>query len=249
MSDNKVKIVNSEGDFYMVQNYVIQLTSENKITKSSFLLYSFYKSLAGFDQITCSYDYISLNTGLSKGSITNGNKELVKNGLINLINNGPNRAFEIRLIPGNELPRRELKKVDRSANEQNVQSMNAEGNWRSENDTDKDSNNKYSVNKDSTTAASLEEVDEVIEFINYFKDYWCKMNSTDKYRKKDLALASEIDNIPLAKKLIPVLWCLEDKWVQKSDKSMTIFIKEYMNGKLQAHYPNTKYYYMDKQKE
>lgn len=247
MSDKQVKIVNSEGDFYMVQNYVIQLASENKITKSSFLLYSFYKSLAGFEQITCAYEYISLNTGLSKGSITNGNKELVKNGLIHLINNGPNRSFEIRLIPGNELPRRQLKKVDRSENEQVVQNMNAEEDWRSENDTDIDSTNKYSVNKNNTTAE--EQDDEVIEFINTYKDYWCKMNKTDRYRKNDLSLAYNIDNIPLAKKLIPVLWLLEDKWVQKSDKSMTVFIKEYNNGKLQAHYPNTKYYYMEKQKE
>lgn len=75
------------------------------------------------------------------------------------------------------------------------------------------------------------------------------MNKTDKYRKGDLNLVKEIDNIPLAKKLIPILWCIDDKWVQKSDKSMTIFIKEYVNGKLQSTYPNTKYYYIDKEKE
>lgn len=248
MSDRQIKVVNPEGDFYMVQNHVIQLAAENKITKSSFLLYSFYKSLGGFDQILCSYDYISKNTGLSKGSITNGNKELVKNGLIILVDNGPNRAYEIRLIPGNELPRRELKKIDRSVDERVIQQMNAEDHLRSENDTDIDKNNKYSVNKNNTTA-DQDEVDEIVDFIDTFSSYWCKMNKTDKYRKRDLKLAYEIDNIPLAKKLIPVLWCIEDKWVQKSDKSMTVFVKEYMSGKLQSTYPNTKYYYIEKQKE
>lgn len=249
MPDRKVKIVNSEGDFHQVQNYVIQLVSEKEITTSTFLLYSFYKSLAGFEQITCSYEYIRLNTGLSKGSITNGTKQLQEKGLIKVIDNGPNRSFEIQIIPGNQLPRRKLKKIDRSVDEQVVQEMNAESPLRSSDDTDIDTDNK---NKDYkyniTEELEQDEVDEVVDFINTFTSYWCKMNSTDKYRKNDLMKASSIDNIPLAKKLIPVLWCIEDKWVQSSDKSMTIFIKEYMNGKLQSTYPNTKYYYINKQK-
>lgn len=223
MASKEIRIINSEGDFYQVQNYVIQLVSENRMTPSSFLLYSFYKSLAGFDQITCSYEYIRLNTGLSKGSISNGTKQLQKLELINVINYGPNKSFEIQIIPGNQLQRRKLKKI-RNYDDPRPHTVIEKNN------------------------ISQKQTDEVIDFINSFTSYWCKMNNTDKYRKNDLAIAEKIDNISLASDLIPVLWKLNDKWVQESDKSMTIFVKEYMNGKLQSTYPNTKFYYMNKRK-
>jgi hypothetical protein len=69
------------------------------------------------------------------------------------------------------------------------------------------------------------------------------------YPKVDFEKVLEIANITEAMKYIPVLWSLGeiDSWVRDSDHSISIFVKEYKDGKLQAHYPNTKHYYKDKQ--
>lgn len=92
--------------------------------------------------------------------------------------------------------------------------------------------------------------DEKALFIREFKDYWCKMNRTDKYRIKDLESIDNIDNFNLARKLIPVLWSLDetDYWVKKSNHSFKVFVKEYLNGNLQTMYPKTEQYYKDKNK-
>src|SRR6056297_1959850 len=101
-------------DFHIVQNYVLQLLAEKFINSSAFVLYAFYQSLNGFENIRCSYDYIRLNTGLSKGSITKANQLLEKSGLIKIKKNGMKATNQIFIKNGNELPRRTLKKVDRS---------------------------------------------------------------------------------------------------------------------------------------
>lgn len=262
-------IKNSEGDFLQVQNYVLQLVSEKKVTQSAFILYCFYKSLAGFTEIKCGYDYISLNSGLSKGSITNGNKILEKFKLITIKNNGYNNPFEIILTLGAKLPRRALKKIDRpkkcvqqmneelrSADEHHVQQMNAGDALRS---ADEQINiyNKYSLYKYNTTAASkaLENKSsrrrtQYHSFLDAFSKHWCNQYNVPNYIKNDFKILLDIDDIDEAVKYIPVLWSIDeaDKWIKNSDHSLSIFAKEYKSGRLQAYYPQTKHFYKEKQK-
>src|SRR6056297_3008733 len=106
-------------DFHIIQNYVLQLLAQKFINNSAFVLYAFYQSLNGFDNIRCSYEYIHLNTGLSKGSITKANQLLEKAGLIKIKNNGMKATNQIFIKDGNELPRRTLMKVDRGEQNEN----------------------------------------------------------------------------------------------------------------------------------
>ena len=87
--NKKVKIMNkeyhvrnSDGDFLQVQNFVLQLVAEKKLTHTAFVLYSFYRSIAGFDEIKMGYRYIEENCGVSKASISKCNRMLVGEGLI-----------------------------------------------------------------------------------------------------------------------------------------------------------------------
>lgn len=266
--EKKFKIKNSDGDFLQVQNYVLELVSEKKISQSAFILYCFYRSLAGFSEIRCGYEYISLNSGLSKGSITNGNKLLIKNNLIEITNHGYNRSFEIDIISGSSLPRRSLKKVDRtdrevyvpkerSIDEQPVQQMNAEKVQRSESEQINISN-KYSSYKYNTTAAEAalnklghNNTTKYHSFLEEFADYYCDQYNIQAYRKKDFKKLLDIEDPTEAIKYIPVLWSLDesDKWIRNSDHSLSIFVKEYSSGRLQTYYPQTKHYYKDRQKE
>ena len=86
-------------------------------------------------------------------------------------------------------------------------------------------------------------------FVDEFTRYWCYMNNTDVYRKNDLHMAHLIDNYEEATKLIPVLWSLaeNDHYVKYSDKSMTIFVKYFRNGRLSSLYKSTSTYYREKQ--
>ena len=163
------EVKNSDGDFAQIQNYVIQLAAEGKIHNSAFLLYAFYRSVAGFSKINFSYEYISLNTGISKGAITSGNKELVKNGLIIVKNNGKNKCHTINIITGSSLPRRQLKKIDRedltndltvqntdgAKNEQHIQKLNTKQPRCSINDPDKNSTIKNNYRKTSPSSGML----------------------------------------------------------------------------------------------
>ena len=87
-------------------------------------------------------------------------------------------------------------------------------------------------------------------FIQAFTEEWCLRSRTDTYRKKDLNIVKEIEDLKLATKLIPVLWSVDevDKWVRKSDHTLTVFVKEFNSGRLESLYPNTKWYYKDKQR-
>lgn len=257
-------IKNSDGDFFQSQNWVLQLLAEDKITKSAFILYSFYRSLAGFNEIKCSYEFISLNSGLSKGAISSGNKLLKNHGLIAIVDNGKNHAYEIVLTPGSSLPRRELKKVEKkcSSNEQQkeksavhpvnsaVHPVNTErpGCSSSEQiyiDT------KNILYKNNTTGPEKDLPVEYYTFIQYFKEYWSKMYKKP-YRKKDFKEILKISkkDISSAEHLIPVLWSLDeaDNWIRTSDHSITIFVKEFLSGRLQSYFPNTIHYYTQQNK-
>lgn len=263
-------------DFHIVQNYVLQLLAEKFINNSAFVLYAFYQSLNGFENIRCSYDYIHLNTGLSKGSITKANQLLEKAGLIKIKKNGMKATNQIFIKDGNELPRRTLKKVDRgdqnenkeydsiefeptpklnssdeqtknedSPNEQQIHEVNTESSYDESINIENTNKEEY---RNSTTTGKLSEKE---LFLKEFKEYWCKMNKTDRYRIQDDDIIDKIDNFKLARKLIPILWHLDenDKWVKRSNHSLKVFVKEYLNGNLQTHYPKTSQYYKDKNKE
>lgn len=272
-----MRIRNSDGDFFQAQNYVLQLLAEKKLSQSAFVLYTFYRSLAGFDEIRCGYNFISLNSGLSKGSITNGNKILQKEGLIVVHHQGPNKPFIIEITPGSNLPRRQLKKIDyttnveeesaeheesSSADERTVQKMNAEKVQSSESERIKTSN-KYSSYKDNTTAARAElnknhkkkkpkyPTEHYELLATKFMDYWSHYYNAPGYAKTDYAKLLEIEEPLDAIKYIPVLWSLDevDDWIRSSDHSISIFVKEYKSGRLQSYYPQTRAYHEDKQKE
>lgn len=264
-------------DFHIVQNYVLQLLAEKFINNSAFVLYSFYQSLNGFENIRCSYDYIRLNTGLSKGSLTKANQLLEKAGLIKIKNGGQNMPNQIFIKDGNKLPRRTLKKVDRSEQNENKEYDSIEfeptpviedsPNEHAKNDSSSSEQLVQEVNAESSTDESIniENTEKELYrnntttgarsekelFLKEFKEYWCKMNRTDKYRAQDDNVIDKIDNFKLARKLIPILWHLDenDKWVKKSNHSLKVFVKEYLNGNLQTHYPKTSQYYKDKNKE
>lgn len=267
-------------DFHMIQNYVLQMLAEKKINNVAFVLYAFYQSLNGFNSIYCSYQYISKNTGLSKASISNANKLLEKTKLIKIKRNGPNKPNEIFIRPGRDLPRRELKRLDDrvefeeeykeideifeepfddslpdeqkegcSQDKQPVYNINSEDDLSSlderiqiEPNTDKE------LYRNRTTKG---EETEKLKFLKSFKEYWCKIYNTDKYRIRDDDWVDKIDNYNLAKELIPVLWKLDDKdkWVRESNHSLRVFVKEYKNGNLQSLYPKTSDFYKAKNRK
>jgi hypothetical protein len=257
MSEN-FKIGNPDGDFLQIQNYVLQLVAEGKLHFSTFVLYAFYRSVGGFSEIRFSYETIGLNTNLSKGAISAGNKQLKENGLIIIKDNGKNKCNNIYVIPGSSLPRRKLKKAvqitDSSNIEQPVQKMNTNEPECSKNVTDKHSTIKNSSIKNNTTKASTTKETEVemdkqtpeqAKFIEDYIKFWTHQYKTKRYRKNDLYKVSEIDDLEQATKMIPVLWCIQDKWVEKSDYSLSVFVKEYKSGKLHSTLPNTRYGYQE----
>ena len=228
--------MDSDGDFLLVQNYIVQLCAERKITSSDFLLYCFYRSISGFSEIKCGYDYISLNTGLSTGAISSGNKKLLQEGLIKIRKNGEHRSFHVILSNGNELPRRKLKKITKEFKEELIVEENIV----------KESFKKITKYNLYDYKPSIE----ILKFIEKFVDEWCDRNKAGFYYKNDYNKLEEID-VEDAIKYIPVLWDLGkiDNWVNSSDYTISIFVKEFKEGKLQSLYPKTRYYYLDKQKK
>lgn len=264
---SKFTIKNSDGDFFQSQNYILQLLAEKKITQSAFVLYCFYRSLAGFTEIRCGYKFISLNSSLSKGSITNANKILKDLGLIQIQDNGKNNPFSITITSGSLLPRRKLKNVDYSNNssdsEQPIQTLNTEDDLSSESERI-NINNKYSINKNNTTAEKTINLQKLYKkhkpkapinqyelLIQRFTDFWKSYYNQKEYYKQDLHAVFNIQEPLDAIKYISVLWSLDeaDKWIKKSDHSLSIFVKEYLSGRLQSYYPQTRAYYEDKKEE
>ena len=86
-------------------------------------------------------------------------------------------------------------------------------------------------------------------FIDKYEKVW-----TERNRDKDFTLKySDIQRLGLIKdfndatKMIPILWSLDEKYIKSSDYSITMFYKEYNDGKLNNLYIGSKQYYLDKQ--
>lgn len=250
-------VKNSDGDFAQIQNYTLQLVAEKKISQQAFIMYAFYRSLAGFTDIRCSFEYIHLNTSISVGACSKGLIQLEEQGLVEVKRFGPNKVFEILLVPGSNLPRRILKSVPRTGGDDTL--------YEPSNNYIAASLKKDEINNNplpeglanSKTKAKYEEAkhfdptflsDEASIFWNTFTDYWCKMSKTAFYRKKDMYKLNDIKDFKLATKMIPVMWLLADvdKWTKDSDKSLSVFTTLYNLGKLEAYYPKTSLYYNNK---
>lgn len=232
---------NNDGDFFIAQNYAIQLCAENIITPSDFLLYCFYRSLSGFKEIRCGYNYISINTGLSKGVISAGNNRLIEANLIKIKKYGNNKPFEIWCVPNNSLPRRKLKNVERENTNELFEFE------------EKSDNIKNVSEFKRTTRYNLYDYkpsESILKFIDAFVNEWCERNKTGFYYKNDYKKLEEID-VEDAMKYIPVLWSLDsvDEWVRNSDHVISVFVELYKQGKLQSFYPKTKYFYINRKNE
>lgn len=269
--DETVIIHHSNGDFHQIQNYAIQLVSEKKLTASAYLLYGFYQSLNGFSFIRVGYRYISENTGISIGNIKRLNGMLVSCGLITLNDNGYKRAPTIDITPNQLIPRRVLKTVaeatpcsddeDCTTIEQPVQPLNTESAPCSTNEhinrlqqdrinTEMTTTRRKSERKkpELDTKKQVESKNIVYtpeehEFLRTFISTWKARYNSKYYNREDFAEIKKIKDLADATKYIPVLWCLDpiDEWVRTGDHTLTIFVKEYLSGKLQAVFPSTEF--------
>lgn len=241
------KIKNSDGDFLQVQNYVMQLVAEKKITHTAYVLYSFYRSVAGFREIRMGYRFIEVNSGVSVGSISKCNKLLVENNLITITNNGPNNPFEIEITPGYKLPRREFKYPERPSSSRDEQAEECSPDERQVQPLSSPDEriNIDSYKNNTTTGIDEEKQKQYNKLAKKFRSKWRKMYNAKYYTKKDADELLKIEEPEEAFKYIDTLWALdaEDKWVAKSDHSITIFVKEYLSGKLQSYYPKTRQAY------
>lgn len=234
-------IRNSDGDFLQVQNYVLQLVAEKRITHTAFVLYSFYRSIAGFNEIKMGYRYIEANSGVSKASISKCNKILVEEGLIKITNNGPNSQFTIDIIPGANLPRRTFIEPDRSylncsssEQEETVHDMNTKCS------PDERTNIDYKNN--TTIGVDEEKIDEYNKLTKKIIKTWKKYTKSKYYTKNDIDQVYKIIEPKEALKYVDTMWSLDsvDKWTEKSDHTISVFVHLYLNGKLQAYFENTK---------
>lgn len=260
-NNESIKVINPDNDFFIVQNYILQLHAEKKITSDAFVLYSFYKSLSGMSIIQCGYKYIKANTGLSHGSISKSNRILINLGLIKIKNMGTGSTHVVEVKPGHQLPRRRLnaaqkndsKKIcsSRSPNDIKTENQSLSDQERSPDDQKMEKRSPhdpiYIMNKNihiinnTTTGEMIGLTKDQVRFLNKFKKEWQNRNKTNYYPKDDLYKILEIKDPKEAMKYIPILWSLDenDNWVKNSDHSLTIFLKEYKIGKLQSVYQNS----------
>jgi len=270
--DDTIIIHNSNGDFHQIQNYVIQLVSEKRLTASAYLLYGFYQSLNGFSFIRVGYRYISENTGISTGNIKRLNEMLVECGLITLKDNGYKRAPNIDITPNHLIPRRILKTVSEAAScsddevcatiEQPVQPLNTKSAPCSTNEhihrlqqdrintemttTPLRKNSRKKSELDTKKQVKSKEIyytNEEHDFIKTFISKWKAHSKSKYYTKTDFSEIKKLKDLSDALKYIDVLWCLDevDKWVRESDHTLTVFVKEYLSGKVQDMFPKTIY--------
>jgi hypothetical protein len=251
--------MNPGGDFHQIQNYVLQLTAEKKLTASAYLLYGFYNSVGGFKKIEMGYEYISKNTGLSIGNISKSNKLLVKEGLISIHGNGVNTNYEIVLSDPRRLPRRGLVVVERPSKKELSQSEASSGESRlasrDESPVSPDEargslgeptyTEKDTPKHITTTGRGLTK--ELDLLVSKFIEHW-EGTYKSKYTKMDWKALEGVEHPASVLRYIPVLWSLdsEDEWVRNSDHSLTVFAKELKSGRLQSFYPHTRYYHKDK---
>ena len=246
------RVIHSDGDFSQIQNYVIQLLAEGKISQPAFILYCFYKSTGGFSQINYSYEFISINSGISKGSITKGIKQLEDAGLIEVLRYGPNKTFDIKLVPGSNLPRRILKQISRKGS---ITPNNPEVNFVAQEARSKkpelptqsmkdDVTKKYNKSKNFDPSSLSKEA---LDFFEAFLAMWKKKAKSNYYSRDDMHKLTEIEDFKEAKKLLPVFWLYDEvnDWVKGGDHALSVFV-HVLDG-LRHHYPKTSFYVQDLQ--
>lgn len=245
------KVTHTDGDFFQTQNYILQLLAEGKISQPAFILYCFYKSTGGFSQINYSYEFISINSGISKGSITKGIKQLEKSGLIEVLRYGPNKTFDVKLVPGSNLPRRTLKQIARKVqdtNDPNNNFMAQEAyNRKPELPTQSmrdDVAKKYNKSKDFDPSTLSKEA---LDFYEAFLAMWKKKAKSNYYSRDDMHKLTEIEDYSEAKKLLPIFWLYDEvnDWVKGGDHALSVFV-HVLDG-LRHHYPKTSFYVQDLQ--
>ncbi len=229
----QVHVHNADGDFLQVQNYVLQLVAEKKLTHTAFVLYSFYRSISGFEEIRTGYRFIEANTGISKGGISKCNKLLVQNGLIRITNNGPNNPFIIEVISGSSFPRRKFREPERSLPyERPVYNVNTQSS------PDERTN---IVDKNNTTIEG-EKQEDYNKLTRQIIKTWKKHHNSKYYTKRDTEQIYKITEPKEALKYVDTMWSLDqvDKWTRESDHTISVFVHLYLKGKLQAYYNSTK---------
>jgi len=245
------KVIHTDGDFFQTQNYILQLLAEEKISQPAFILYCFYKSTGGFSQINYSYEFISINSGISKGSITKGIKQLEKAGLIEVLRYGPNKTFDVKLVPGSNLPRRTLKQIARkvqNTNDPNNNFMAQEAYCKKpELPTQSmrdDVAKKYNKSKDFDPSTLSKEA---INFYDAFLTMWKRKAKSNYYSRDDMHKLTEIEDYEEAKKLLPIFWLYDEvnDWVKGGDHALSVFV-HVLDG-LRHHYPKTSFYVQDLQ--
>lgn len=252
------RVIHTEGDFFQCQNYVLQLLSEKEISQPAFILYCFYKSTAGFSQINYSYEYISTNTGISKGAISKGIVQLEEAGLVEVTRYGANKTFDIKIVPGSNLPRRVLKAITRKGKLFDSEANPDENFEAQEKKSKKPELPTESMKKDveekfnkSGRFDPMSLSSEAIKFWEHFTDEWKRRSKTEYYPKNDMYQLKEIENFQEATRLIPVMWVLGevDDWTRDSDHTLSVFVHLLKCGKLLNYYPKTSFYYKDKEKD
>lgn len=272
MSTEKTMVIrNPNNDYAMVQNYVVQLVAENKLTPHAFVLYAFYMSIGGFVEIKVGYRYIKENTGISVGNISKCNKLLEENGLIKKIDNGWKRTFNIELTPNYLIPRRTLKVVrdeicsvdeNCSSGEKENHEMNTESApcssgehiYRLQQNILYKENTTTAVVKNPKKTQKLDTKKQVdnknilynadeANLIDVFITSWKNHYQSEHYTKGDYEAVKKIKDPVDALKYVEVLWCLDevDDWIKNGDHTFSIFVKEYNSGKVQSYYPKTAY--------
>jgi DNA-binding transcriptional regulator GbsR (MarR family) len=222
-------VVFGDGDFFVCQNYLLDLMRQKKISTTDLSLYAFLKSISGFPKIECSYQYYHLNTGISIGAISASFQHLEENNLVTRQFRGNRKTFIVDLVPDNHLPRRILEKIDYTDIEKPQIKENFAAQQKATN---------------SVFMANLSEDGQ--RFWNTWKDYWAKMNDTNYYLKNDSYELQNISDYSEAIKLIPVLWVLAEdntptgRWIRNGDYSLSVFRHVY--AKLLARYPRTSFF-------
>jgi hypothetical protein len=200
------------GDYSQVPNIAYQYAAEGKLKPTSVLLYGFFCSVSGWEKIHPSQQYIQDNTGLSRGTIQTGLKELIAYGLIKEVM--PATKFqtrEIALANRSTLPSRVLKK------EQD------------------ESKKKIALTNESS---NIPIQGDVMAFEGLFKALYLKRTSKT-YEINDWNLLGRITDYKLAQKQIIGYWRYQDENPDKAstyDHSLRLFTSLLKKGHMLVNY-------------
>lgn len=254
-----------ETDYHQIQNYVLQLVAEKKITTSSYVLYSFYRSVAGFKNIAMGYKFISMNTGLSKGNITKCNKILEVNNLIKIHKRSHNHPFLIKFTAISKMPKRQffypdndlygfddLEEIEDELEELEDELKELENEAEVKKAKRRRKNSLLSK-KPIPRKMSEQDKEAYEELVNLYKDCW-EEKMLAPYPKNDEQKIYTIKNPEEAKKYIKIPFKIKeenpkfDQWTADSDLSITVFARIYNQGKLQVYYTRTWEYEEERRK-